>query len=461
MSAKSNKSVDIFNVVFDGEDPYRSLAPSVRSSAVFAHRFATRGISSIEWHPSDRNIFSVTHCDMDFRCDVNQGKLPANSYLWDVEKASSPHTTLRPPSPLCCLKFRSNMEEPNVVVGGCYNGLVSLFDIRRKEIPIESSVIELSHRDPVYDIAWRSEHLFLSVSSDGSMFWWDRRRLAEPVKTTSIRGGRVYDDTDENKGYPRLFARSMCAGRGVRVSSPPHDILVGTEQGSIVSVESGSDHAKDAKRSPRMSTISRAHSTSIVSVQRSPLCPQYFLSVGDWRAKVWRGDLTSPVLSTDFCASPMTAGCWSPTRPGVFYIARADGVLDVWDLHEQHHASTYSHNVGAEASESLSALSCAPCGRMLAVGTKSGKVHLLLASEGLTKMQEAELTAVEGALDREARCQKQLQIAVEYEARRAREIERVESFRAAMNERVHTSQNSMSGVLSEIDGEFLALLKGG
>ena len=31
-------------------------------------------------------------------------------------------------------------------------------------------------------------------------------------------------------------------------------------------------------------------------------------------------------------ASPPT-GCWSPTRPGVFYTARQDGVLDVWDFY--------------------------------------------------------------------------------------------------------------------------------
>ena len=28
----------------------------------------------------------------------------------------------------------------------------------------------------------------------------------------------------------------------------------------------------------------------------------------------------------------LTDGCWSPTRPGVYYLAKMDGSVDVWDL---------------------------------------------------------------------------------------------------------------------------------
>lgn len=33
-------------------------------------------------------------------------------------------------------------------------------------------------------------------------------------------------------------------------------------------------------------------------------------------------------------------GCWSQARPGVFFTARQDGALDVWDLHFKHQAPT-------------------------------------------------------------------------------------------------------------------------
>lgn len=32
----------------------------------------------------------------------------------------------------------------------------------------------------------------------------------------------------------------------------------------------------------------------------------------------------------------ITGGCWSPSRPGVFFSTQMDGTLNVWDLHYKH-----------------------------------------------------------------------------------------------------------------------------
>jgi hypothetical protein len=39
-------------------------------------------------------------------------------------------------------------------------------------------------------------------------------------------------------------------------------------------------------------------------------------------------------------ARACAGGCWSQARPGVFFTARQDGVLDAWDLHFKHQAPT-------------------------------------------------------------------------------------------------------------------------
>jgi dynein intermediate chain 2 len=46
-------------------------------------------------------------------------------------------------------------------------------------IPQESSLIEKSHHDPVYDVFWFSSktgNQCASVSTDGQMLWWDTRK---------------------------------------------------------------------------------------------------------------------------------------------------------------------------------------------------------------------------------------------------------------------------------------------
>lgn len=43
----------------------------------------------------------------------------------------------------------------------------------------------------------------------------------------------------------------------------------------------------------------------------------------------------------------LTSGCFSPTRAGVFFVTRMDGVVDIWDYFYRQNEVAYSHKVGA------------------------------------------------------------------------------------------------------------------
>jgi len=75
------------------------------------------------------------------------------------------------------------------------------------------------------------------------------------------------------------------------------------------------------------------HLGPVYSIHRSPVAPKYFLSVGDWSCKLWVEDLKQPIIRTKYHGAYLSDGCWSPTRNGVFFLARRDGWLDVWDYY--------------------------------------------------------------------------------------------------------------------------------
>ena len=59
------------------------------------------------------------------------------------------------------------------------------------EAPADTSIIEKSHRDPVYKIAWlhgKTPNECASTSTDGQVLWWDVRKLADqtPLWTLSL-----------------------------------------------------------------------------------------------------------------------------------------------------------------------------------------------------------------------------------------------------------------------------------
>jgi len=96
------------------------------------------------------------------------------------------------------------------------------------------------------------------------------------------------------------------------------------------------------------------HARPSVSLQQSPFFPTLLLSVGDWQFTLWSlpsgvdgaeeggaGGTTpgcsQPLFSSPTAGTYLTCGCWSPSRPGVVYIGRQDGCVDIWDLTDSSH----------------------------------------------------------------------------------------------------------------------------
>ena len=40
---------------------------------------------------------------------------------------------------------------------------------------------------------------------------------------------------------------------------------------------------------------------------------------------------------------------WSPTRPGVFYISKQNGSVDIWDIIDRTHAPSLSQSISSSA----------------------------------------------------------------------------------------------------------------
>ena len=106
-----------------------------------------RWISDTSWHPDLPNIIAAAYTTLPSG-STSSVHGSQNSYVWDFQNPYFPvvcidmyilfshriiffifsisfQATLIPPSPLNCLQF--NPKEPNILVGGCYNGLICVY----------------------------------------------------------------------------------------------------------------------------------------------------------------------------------------------------------------------------------------------------------------------------------------------------------------------------------------------
>jgi dynein intermediate chain 2 len=232
----------------------------------------------------------------------------------------------------------------------------------------------------------------------------------------------------------------------------PSKYLVGTEQGVVLGI-----NLKNRKQNNGLSVYDQGpgkHHGPIYSIQRNPANTKCFLTVGDWTARIWNEDLKTPIMTTKYHSSYLTAGCWSPTRAGVFFVTRMDGVVDIWDYFYRQNEVAYSHKVGDAM---LSSVAVQGGGKLVAMGDVTGTVSLLELCESLAASQMNERKAIENMFDRESKQEKNLELR-ERDLKRQRQMESDSRNRDAQDKK-DAKDEKMEALLRKVDADFLAMIK--
>lgn len=158
-------------------------------------------------------------------------------------------------------------------------------------------------------------------------------------------------------------------------------------------------------------------------MERNPTNMKYFMTVGDWTARIWMEDIKAPIMTTRYDGTYLTAGCWSPTRPAVFFTTKQDGTLDVWDYFYKQNCPTFSTKVGDSG---LSSIAVQSDGRLVALGSTDGTTSILELSDGLYKQQDNEKGVMTQMLDRETRRERNLEMRAMQKKRDARAAKKEE-----------------------------------
>ena len=392
---KQNNAVDMYQEYFTNvSSDHSAEVPHVKTITVFKDPSdIKRSASYVNWHP-DSTVPKVAVAYSILSFQQQPAGMPLQSYVWDVNNPNEPEFTMQPTSQICCTKF--NMKDANLVGAGQYNGQMAYFDMRKGTSPVESTPIDISHRDPIYDFAWLQSKTgteCMSVSTDGSVLWWDIRKLSESVEQMPLK----------EKGSENMLGGVVLE---YDTNAGPTNFMVGTEQGSIFSCNRKAKNPAD-----RVKYVLNGHHGPITGLRRNPFNTKYFLSIGDWTARVWTDDtaVKTPILTTKYHSTYLTGGTWSPTRPGVFFTVKMDGTLDVWDLYYKHNEPTLTVQV---SDLPLTSFAAHDSGNTVAIGTGDGSTTILQLSAGLSEMAPNEKVAINTMFDRETQREKNLEKAI-------------------------------------------------
>ncbi|VDQ06800.1 unnamed protein product [Trichobilharzia regenti] len=197
---------------------------------------------------------------------------------------------------------------------------LALWDRRRGSNPVEVSPIEHSHRDPAWKVIWiqsKTGTECFSTGTDGQVFWWDVRKMSEPMEFLYLDPTKKQDFSCAQGAYVLEYESTI-----------PTKFMAGTEQGIIISC-----NRKGKTPAEKIVAAYPGHIGPVYALQRNPFFPKNFLSIGDWTARIWSEDIRdSAIMWTANHDYGLSDGCWSPVRPAVFFTTCLDGTLSVWDI---------------------------------------------------------------------------------------------------------------------------------
>ncbi|KAJ7367405.1 WD repeat-containing protein 63, partial [Desmophyllum pertusum] len=163
--------------------------------------------------------------------------------------------------------------------------------------------------------------------------------------------GAKPSEEKESGGISNLSS-SISKGRdpGKPLDNVSSKFFIGTEEGDLVYMDWKPEKDADSGKivTPRPEQVWAAHDGPIATLQRSPFFRDTVLTVGGWTFAIWKEGVTSgPLLQSATHLMRLTGGHWSPSRPGVFFITKTDGNVDVWDLLDRSHEPSLTQNVTA------------------------------------------------------------------------------------------------------------------
>lgn len=407
---KMNNQIDMFEEYFENEVPDHNIEKlSVKTSLLFKdpEKGHKRCINKISWHPDGPTKLAGAYCMMRFHKPMPD--LSCRSFIWDLKSPNSPLTSINPPSPITALAY--NHKNVDDIAFGTYNGRVGFVDVRVSNDRISNdqiSDVEESHHEPIMDVIWLSSKLnneFVTSSSDGKIMWWDNRKLSKPIDKLYI------SETDGAKGEDG-HPLNVIGGTSLEFV-PDHGpkYLIGTEKGSIMLANKKPKKSAELNYNVSYGLNIGRHLGPIYSIKRNPTFLKYFMSVGDWSVNLWEEETKTPIMKTRYHQSYLTDGCWSPQRPGVFFVTRKDGWLDIWDFYYRQNEVAFSHKV------SESPLTCIKVnnvtgtsqigvahydnGKYVAIGDNEGTITLLELCKTLYEPQHNESETLKEIFERE------------------------------------------------------------
>ncbi|XP_076976534.1 dynein axonemal intermediate chain 3 isoform X2 [Tamandua tetradactyla] len=233
--------------------------------------------------------------------------------------------------------------------------------------------------------------------------------------------------------------------------------FVGTEEGEVIYADwkMERDHETGRLMTKKPVNLYTVHDGSVHTIQRSPFYNDIVLTIGGWNVAIWKeGIMTGPLLQSCCAPKRYTSGHWSLTRPGVFYVGREDGYIDIWDLLEKTHEPAHSQNICVTMITYIIPWTFSSKQQFLAIADYYGTLHILEIPWTLSHPSSNEVASISHYFEREVK-----HLGYVEQRRKIREQEKKEMELEMEKKKIKTYQKTKEQMEAELRMDYESYLE--
>ncbi|XP_075944011.1 dynein axonemal intermediate chain 3 [Anarhichas minor] len=437
------------------------------------HDTKDKKTSSVNWHPTIYGVIAVALTEKRQEQESTTfGSEDSLILFYSFSDPSNAQLLLECPDDIFAFEFCPS--DPNIIVGGCKNGQVVLWDISAhvthlqgtqpvKKVSVNTdtydlyykkenktpavpycavSAIDSSHKAPITDVHWlpptfevtktglpveNKDNIsaqIVTCSPDCALMFWDVRvphrkqnvdqrtpdgvpdtfkhldhiwkplfrvslpkidtsGVYAPLKFSLANTARTTEAADDgsSKVVPDFRQLRVPSAKTVTALEDVNTkLFIGTELGEMIYTDWKlvKDDAGRLHSAKPLHCFS-IHHWLVNTVQLSPFFKDIVLTTGSWNFAIWKeGVMDGPIIESPRFEKWCTAGCWSLSRPAIFFIGKEDGSIEVWNLLENTNEPAQVHTLVTNAKITcIKPWTASPKQHFLAVTDELGMLRVL------------------------------------------------------------------------------------
>eukprot|EP00357_Protocruzia_adherens_P017227 CAMPEP_0114985762 /NCGR_PEP_ID=MMETSP0216-20121206/8050_1 /TAXON_ID=223996 /ORGANISM="Protocruzia adherens, Strain Boccale" /LENGTH=739 /DNA_ID=CAMNT_0002348121 /DNA_START=37 /DNA_END=2256 /DNA_ORIENTATION=+ len=432
-----------------------------------------RRVTCIKFEPGQDYVIAASFVEnntFEQRVDKSGKDIPSSILIYKFEDLHVMEPQFILISPVEINRFEFNPQDTNIIVGGCLNGQIIVWDLaeakeklaekkskaKRRQRDFNKmdkgqdeddliikhkflSPIAESHKSAVVSLQWMPEKMelkakgqitqkqskstrnFLSLSQDGTIHFWDIRHQEKGASEATMKSifavaGMMRKDGTGDMGGSHLLFEKEQFGPTFRMA---------TDQGEVCLIDWSVRGTADENSRPEFIKELYDNERSyrpVIGFQKSPFYDDIYLVIHDFHFSVFKWGIPDPIFTSAYTqGEQLTCGCFSETRPGVILIGKSDGKVDVWDLTDQSHKCSFNYPACTYMITEMAYQTHYLINKeqLLAFGDINGNIHILVVPKNISKKLDREEKMIGMYWEREV-----ARVNFRKEREEARELER-------------------------------------